>query len=179
MYRQELLFLCSARHLMVLYISMKFHENILNCFQVIEGTKKFQLSNIKGRITPKMYRQELRFLCSARYLMMLYISMKFHKKILNSFQLVERTQITIVEFQRGITPKMYRQEIWFLCSATRLMMLYISTKFHENILNCFQVIERTKNCHCQISKGNNSKTRVTVLVVCMSSNNSLYVYEVT
>ena len=41
--------MCSACHLKILYISMKFHENILNGFQVIEGTQ-----------------------------MMLYISIKFH-----------------------------------------------------------------------------------------------------
>ena len=44
---------------------------------------------------------------------------------------------------RGI--KMYRQELWFLCSACRPMMLYISMKFHENILNGFQVKEQTQN----------------------------------
>ena len=38
------------------------------------------------------------------------------------------------------------------------MMFYISLKFHENILNGFQVIERIRNDHCQISKGNNYKT---------------------
>ena len=68
-------------------------------------------------ITTKLYRKKLRFLCSARRLMMLYI------------------------------------RLWFLCSARHLMMLYISMKFHENILNGFQVIERTRNDHCQISNG--------------------------
>ena len=38
------------------------------------------------------------------------------------------------------------------------MMLYISMKFHENILKGFQVIEWTQNDHCQSSKGNNYKT---------------------
>ena len=60
------------------------------------------------------------------------------------------------------------------------MMLYISMKFHQNILNSFQVIEWTRNYHCQISNGNNSKnvlTRVMVLVVCMLSNDALYFYE--
>ena len=52
---------------------------------------------------------------------------------------------------------MYRQDLRFLCSAHRLMMLYISMKFHENILNGFQVIEQTQNYHCRILKGNNSK----------------------
>ena len=43
---------------------------------------------------------------------------------------------------------MYRQELQFLYSVGRLLMFYISTKFHENILNGFQVRERTQNYHC-------------------------------
>ena len=49
------------------------------------------------------------------------------------------------------------QELQILSSACPLMMLYISMKFHENVLNSFQVIEETKSDHCQITKGNNSK----------------------
>ena len=52
----------------------------------------------------------------------------------------------------------------------------MSMKFHENILNGFQVIEGTQNYHCQISKGNNSKnvlTRVTVLELCMLPDDAL------
>ena len=52
--------------------------------------------------------------------------------------------MTTVKFQRGITTKLYRPELWFLWSACRLMMLYISMMFHENILNGFQVIEWTQ-----------------------------------
>ena len=58
----------------------------------------------------------------------------------------------------------------------------MSMKFQENILNGFQVIEGTQNYHCRISKGNNSKnvwTRVTVLVLCMQSDDALYFYEVS
>ena len=57
-------------------------------------------------------------------------------------------KITVVEFQRRIIPNMYRYELRFLCCAHRLMMLYISIKFHANILKGFQVIERTRNDHC-------------------------------
>ena len=60
------------------------------------------------------------------------------------------------------------------------MMLYISLKFHENILNGFEVTEGTQNYHCQISKGNNFKnvlTRVMVLELCTLSDNALYFYE--
>ena len=90
--------------------------------------------------------------------------------------------MSIVKFQRGIIPKMYGEKLQFLWSAPRLMMLYISMKFHDTIWNDFQVIERTRNEHCQISKGNNSKNvwrKATVLVVCTSSDDALYFYEVS
>ena len=51
--------------------------------------------------------------------------------------------MTIVKLQREITTKLHRKELWFLCSARCLMMLYISMKFHDNILNSFQVTEWT------------------------------------
>ena len=37
--KPELWFLCSTCHLMVLYISVKFHENISNGFQVSKWTQ--------------------------------------------------------------------------------------------------------------------------------------------
>ena len=48
MYRQELGFLCSAHHLMMLYISMKFHENILNKFSSHRVDMKLPLSSFEG-----------------------------------------------------------------------------------------------------------------------------------
>ena len=38
--------------------------------------------------------------------------------------------MAIAIFQRGMTTKLYRQELQFLCSAHHLMMLYISIRFH-------------------------------------------------
>ena len=49
--------------------------------------------------------------------------------------------MTIFKFQKGITPKMYIQELRFLSSAHCMIMLYISMKFHDTILKDFQVIE--------------------------------------
>ena len=89
--------------------------------------------------------------------------------------------MTIVKFQRGITPKMYRQDLNLLWSV-RCQGLYISMKFQDTILNEFQVIERTQNYHHQMSKEKSSKnvsTRVVVLVVCTSSHDALYFYEVS
>ena len=51
--------------------------------------------------------------------------------------------MTTVKLKREITTKLYRQDLWFLCCACCLKMLYISMKFHENILKGFQVIKRT------------------------------------
>ena len=65
--------------------------------------------------------------------------------------------MTILLFQKETTPKMSKQELWFLWSARCLMMLYISMKFHENILNGFQVIERTRNYNSLIIKWTNTK----------------------
>ena len=61
--------------------------------------------------------------------------------------------MTIVKFKKRISITMYRQECFACC-----LMLYISMKFHENILKGFEVIEWTRNAHCQISKENNYKT---------------------
>ena len=37
-------------------------------------------------------------------------------------------------------------ELWFLCSARRLMLIDIYMKFHEDSMNDFQVIEWTRFC---------------------------------
>ena len=58
-------------------------------------------------------------------------------------------KIYYFQFQRAITPKIYNPELQFLCSASRLMLLYICEKFHENISNSFWVTERTRFCDRQ------------------------------
>ena len=69
------------------------------------------------------------------------------------------------------------QELPFLHSARRLMLVDICMKFHDASLYGLKVIERTRWRHDfgegQSSKGNNSKNinaRVTVLALCTSSN---------
>ena len=73
--------------------------------------------------------------------------------------------------------KLYIQELWFLHSAGHAMLVNISMKFHEDILNGLKVIEWIhfchRNCYLQSSKGHNSKNiypRVMVLTICTSSN---------
>ena len=80
---------------MLINIYMKFHEGILNGFWVTERTQpyhKFYYFQFQRAITPKIHNPELRFLRSAHRLMLLYICVKFHEYISNSFGVIELTR---------------------------------------------------------------------------------------
>ena len=65
------------------------------------------------------------------------------------------------------------QELPFLHSARRLMLIDMCMKFHDASLYGLKVIERTRWINGQSSKGNYSKNinaRDTVLALCTSSN---------
>ena len=49
----------------------------------------------------------------------------------------------IIKTQRAITPKVGKQELWFMCSALRLMLFNVCVKFHESMSNGFKVMKRT------------------------------------
>ena len=104
-----------------------------------EGLQGVQTLFWENYIRVKIYRQLLRFLSSARCLMMFYISMMFHENTQSGFRFIERTGNYYCQISKRITPKIYKQELW---SACHLMILYISMKFHENDLNSFQVTEQ-------------------------------------
>ena len=74
--------------------------------------------------------------------MLIDIYMKFPEDSLNGFQVIERTRFCD-KSPREITQKVYKQELWFLCSAHFLMLIDIYMKFRKDSLNGFQVIERT------------------------------------
>ena len=62
------------------------------------------------------------------------------------------------------------------------MVLYISTKIHENILHGIKVIERTRFPPDKKSKGHNSVKNVggvSVFILCTSSDDGLYLYQVS
>ena len=77
---QELWCLCSACRLMLIDIYMKFREDSLNGFQVIERTQFCE--------SP---REALWFLCSAGHLMLIDIYMMFCEDSLNGFQVIVDT----------------------------------------------------------------------------------------
>ena len=68
-----------------------------------------------------------------------------------------------------------------LISARRLVMLYISTKFCEIILNGIKVIERTRFPYRKFKSGiipQKNVGGVTVVHLCTSSGHALYFYQV-
>ena len=99
--------------------------------------------------------------------------------------MVEMAIFNIYNVERAVTPKVGLPELWFLCSACRLIVLYICKRIHENISNHFQLTGWTwvhgGNGYVWCSKGNNSKSRhirVTVHVFCTLSYGALYLCEV-
>ena len=44
-------------------------------------------------------------------------------------------EMAMFNVQRAVTPKVGNPELFFMCSACRLMVLYICVKFRENITN--------------------------------------------
>ena len=71
--------------------------------------------------------------------------MKFHLNSFNGCQLTERTQKSIANDQREITPKLSEVELWFLCMTYRLFVLYNCMKFYLNSFNGCQLTERARN----------------------------------
>ena len=56
----------------------------------------------------------------------------------------------------GITPNLYKHELWFLCSVCRLLVLNNCMKFQKDILNGFHITVRTRcfhmNCYFHTGK---------------------------
>ena len=74
--------------------------------------------------------------------MVLYICVNFHENISNGFQLTEQTHGGNGYVQRAITPKVGKPELWFMCYACRLMVLYICVKLSGNITNSIRVMKQ-------------------------------------
>ena len=112
-------------------------------------------------ITPEVDKPELQFMCSASLLIVLYICVKFHEN-------KERTQVhsrnryfqyLLCSMSCNSKSRLTRDMV-FVFSAHCLVVLYIYEKFHNDILNGFQLTEWTqvhgRNGYVQSSKGNNS-----------------------
>ena len=89
---QELWLLRSACHLMLIDIYMKFRDDSLKGFQVIEQTRSCDGQSSKGN-NSKSIKAKVMVLRSACSLMLIDIYMKFGEDSLNGFQFIERTQV--------------------------------------------------------------------------------------
>ena len=67
---------------------MKIRQAVLKLWS--RQTQKYV--NTRRAITPKVGKQELRFVCSARRLMVFIICMKFQENMSSGFKVVERTR---------------------------------------------------------------------------------------
>ena len=71
--------------------------------------------------------------------MVLNTCMKFYEHILNHY----RADMILSQKLLLTNSKVLIQELWFLYSACRLMLVNICMKFYEDTLNGFKVIEET------------------------------------
>ena len=62
------------------------------CQVVLKLWSGHKIVNTQRAITPKVGKPELRFMCSARCLMVLNFCVKFHENMFSSFKVMERTQ---------------------------------------------------------------------------------------
>ena len=70
--------------------------------------------------------------------------MKFCEDILKGFQVIEQTHF-YGKMRRKIIPRELTQELWFMCSALRLVLIHVCLKFTEAILNRSLLTEQTGN----------------------------------
>ena len=75
---------------MVFKVIVKFHENMSRGFKVMGRTRK--IVNTQRAITQKVEKPELRFMCSARRLMVFNVCVKLHENVSSGFKVMERTR---------------------------------------------------------------------------------------
>ena len=75
---------------MVFNVCVKFHENMLSGFKVMERTRK--IANTKRAITQKVRKPELQFMFSACRLMVFKVCVKYHENMSSGFKVMERTR---------------------------------------------------------------------------------------
>ena len=80
---------------------MKFHLNSFNGCQLTERTRN-SIANDQREITPKISKEELRFLCMTHCLIVGFKCMKFQPNSFNSVQLKSGDEMAFTYVTRGI-----------------------------------------------------------------------------
>ena len=108
--------------------------------------------NIQRAITLKVGKQGLLFKCSACYLMVFNICVKFHENMSCGFKVMERTQKMLIHTHREKTKPIY--PIGFVCRGYNqnygscvlhaFSWFNICVKLHEHMSCSFKLMERTQ-----------------------------------
>ena len=96
---------------------------------------------------PKVRKAELSFLYATCRLVLFYIFAKYHRNIPKGIPVTERTGNLFQIKQREITSKVRKPELSILYATRQLVLIYISSKYHQNIPKGIQVTctERTRS----------------------------------
>ena len=134
----NLQFLYFAHHIMVIYICIKFQENIFNSFQVTEWTQIYYRNHYVQ--SSKGHNSKSRFI---RVTVLGFCTLSHHvlhlcevsSKYLEWFSTYRAGMIhsRIYYIQKATTPKIGKPELRIFCSARCLMVFNICEKFHYSI----------------------------------------------
>ena len=101
--------------------------------------------------TCRMIQEDIRFSCQAQIRFCHRTASYKVQRGITKINTYSRVTVVVLckssygatETATYVTQKVSIQELWFLHSACRLMLVNICMKFHEDILNGFKIIERT------------------------------------
>ena len=87
-------------------------------------------------------------MCTALLLIDIYPHVKFQNHIFFGNGVMLRTKFKYENEQRGITKKLSKAELLFVCTALFLIIIdiYTHVKFQSHSLLSFEVMLRTKKC---------------------------------
>ena len=139
--KPELWFLSFAHPIIVLYICMKFHENISNNFEDIERTRV------------RMVEMAIFNIQRACHLMVLPFCVKFHENMSSGFKVVQRTQKLFTDTHTQKRELYTPLHAYFVClgynhSYSSCVLHVVSwckicVTFHESMSSGFKLMEQT------------------------------------
>ena len=140
--KAELSFLYATRRLVLFYIPSKYHRNIPKGYLSYRADTKSFSNKTKGDNSKSKKGKVVILVRDTSSGPVLHF---FHRNIPKGIRVTERTQNLFQIKQRVITPKVRKAELSFLYATRRLVLFYISTKYHQNIPRDIQVTERTRS----------------------------------
>ena len=135
--------------------------------------------SIKKGDNSKSKKTRLVILVSTRHPVLFYISSKYHRNIPRNIQLTERHEIyalSLSNITKGDNAKERKVELSFLYATHRLILFFISTKYHQNIPKSIRVTERHEIYFSQ-NKGNKSKSKKARAVIFVHDKSSCPVLQ--